>query len=41
MHNNDLQAVCSRANELSEMGAPFRLTSVVFGSDDFSADIGS
>ena len=36
----NLQGICERAFELSELGAPFHLDGIVFGSDDFCADIG-
>ena len=36
----NLQSICERALELSEMGAPFHLDGIVFGSDDYLADIG-
>ena len=35
-----LPDICRRANEISEMGAPFVLEGIVFGSDDYLADIG-
>ena len=34
------QDICQKANCLSNEGAPFILDGVVFGSDDFCADIG-
>jgi len=36
-----LPDICRRANEISEMGAPFTLEGIVFGSDDFLANIGN
>jgi len=36
-----LPNICRRANEISEMGAPFVLEGIVFGSDDYLADIGN
>lgn len=35
-----LPDIIRRANEISEMGAPFLLEGIVFGSDDFLANIG-
>ena len=35
----NLQDICARGCQLSESG-PFNLAGVVFGSDDFVADIG-
>jgi len=35
-----LPGICRRANEISEMGAPFSLEGIVFGSDDYLANIG-
>jgi len=35
-----LPDICQRANEISEMGAPFVLEGLVFGSDDYLANIG-
>ena len=35
-----LPDICRRANEISEMGAPFTLEGIVFGSDDYLANIG-
>jgi len=37
----NLPDICRRANEISEMGAPFSLEGVVFGSDDYLANIGN
>ena len=34
------QDICQKANCLTNEGAPFVLDGVVFGSDDFCADIG-
>ena len=36
-----LPNICQRANEISEMGAPFVLEGIVFGSDDYLANIGN
>ena len=36
-----LRDICRRANEISEMGAPFILEGIVFGSDDYLANIGN
>lgn len=36
----NLQGICERAKNLSEKG-PFRLEGIMFGSDDFCADIGA
>jgi len=36
----NLPDICRRANEISEMGAPFTLEGIVFGSDDYLANIG-
>jgi len=36
-----LPDICRRANEISEMGAPFVLEGIVFGSDDYLANIGN
>lgn len=37
----NLQSICERAFELSELGAPFHFDGIVFGSDDFYASIGA
>ena len=37
----NLQSICERAGTLKRQGAPFDLQGVVFGSDDFCADIGN
>jgi len=36
-----LPDICRRAVEISEMGAPFVLEGIVFGSDDYLANIGN
>lgn len=36
----DMDDICRHAALLSDQGAAFRLDAVVFGSDDFCADIG-
>lgn len=36
-----LPDICRRANEISEMGAPIVLEGIVFGSDDYLANIGN
>ena len=36
----NLADVCRRGDQLHQQGAPFRLEGIVFGSDDFVADIG-
>lgn len=36
----NLVEVCRRGEQLTSQGAPFQLAGVVFGSDDFVADIG-
>jgi len=36
-----LEDICQRAAELSDLGAPVQLVGIVFGSDDFCADIGA
>jgi len=35
-----LESICMRAAELSELGAPARLCGIVFGSDDYCANLG-
>ena len=37
----DIDSICSAARQLSEEGAPFVPEALVFGSDDFAADIGA
>ena len=37
----NLPDICRKANELTELGAPFQLDGIVFGSDDFCASIGT
>lgn len=37
----NLHTICQRAETMAQNGAPFHLDGVVFGSDDFCADIGN
>lgn len=37
----NLPDICRKANEITELGAPLQLDGIVFGSDDFLANIGA
>ena len=37
----NLQDICSHGETLTESGAKFEIDGIVFGSDDFVADIGA